>query len=434
MLRRDSGEFVVPIILVSASGETDARLRGLAAGADDFLAKPFSPRELIARSRRLLARAADLNEARRRTRELERDLTRAQDDIKRSMIETRREQRLRELALSLTREFHRVLDVDPLARRILAETQARFGVGTVALLLPDSGSRAFVPFAVRGDGLDRMAALEFAGDGALARLLAALGRPAIVRELERLPELAHELPPLIAARFARVAPLGGPEGLEGLLLADERLDGMEPTRAELEMLEVLCEVSGAALRTARRFGERLDLELDRIAPVGEVAACAAEAAALVDRAARVTLLPPRMRSLVVRAVRFAASGVGDGAESDSRAGLERMASQDPSGRAADLLRLIEAKNASTSASNAGARSDRADDPGPEWARAAALLAVAHAVTELRAARVPAPEALRRAVAANVSRLDPATAQALESTAREAEWLAGQAPVTSSSVR
>ena len=52
MLRRDPDEIHLPIILVSASGDTDARLKGFVAGADDFLAKPFSPRELIARSRR----------------------------------------------------------------------------------------------------------------------------------------------------------------------------------------------------------------------------------------------------------------------------------------------------------------------------------------------------------------------------------------------
>ena len=39
----------MPIILLSAVGEEDAKVRALAAGADDYVTKPFGPRELIAR-------------------------------------------------------------------------------------------------------------------------------------------------------------------------------------------------------------------------------------------------------------------------------------------------------------------------------------------------------------------------------------------------
>lgn len=47
----------VPILILSARGEEDDRLRGLELGADDYLAKPFSPRELAARVRAVLRRA-----------------------------------------------------------------------------------------------------------------------------------------------------------------------------------------------------------------------------------------------------------------------------------------------------------------------------------------------------------------------------------------
>jgi two-component system alkaline phosphatase synthesis response regulator PhoP len=48
----------VPIIMVTARVEEDDRLRGLDAGADDYVTKPFSPRELVARVRAVLRRAA----------------------------------------------------------------------------------------------------------------------------------------------------------------------------------------------------------------------------------------------------------------------------------------------------------------------------------------------------------------------------------------
>ncbi len=48
----------LPIIVLSAVGEEDAKVRALAAGADDYVTKPFGPRELVARLEAALRRSA----------------------------------------------------------------------------------------------------------------------------------------------------------------------------------------------------------------------------------------------------------------------------------------------------------------------------------------------------------------------------------------
>jgi two-component system KDP operon response regulator KdpE len=48
----------MPIIVLSAVGDEDAKVRALAAGADDYVTKPFGPRELIARLEAVLRRSA----------------------------------------------------------------------------------------------------------------------------------------------------------------------------------------------------------------------------------------------------------------------------------------------------------------------------------------------------------------------------------------
>lgn len=48
----------VPILMLTALGETDNRIEGLERGADDYLPKPFEPRELVLRLKSLLRRAA----------------------------------------------------------------------------------------------------------------------------------------------------------------------------------------------------------------------------------------------------------------------------------------------------------------------------------------------------------------------------------------
>ncbi len=47
----------LPIIMVSARGEEEDRIRGLETGMDDYITKPFSPRELVARVNAVLRRA-----------------------------------------------------------------------------------------------------------------------------------------------------------------------------------------------------------------------------------------------------------------------------------------------------------------------------------------------------------------------------------------
>ena len=47
----------VPVIMVTAKGEEEERVRGLELGADDYVTKPFSPRELVSRVRAVLRRS-----------------------------------------------------------------------------------------------------------------------------------------------------------------------------------------------------------------------------------------------------------------------------------------------------------------------------------------------------------------------------------------
>jgi len=57
-LRLDSRTAALPVIMLTARGEESERILGLDSGADDYIVKPFSPNELMARVRALLRRAA----------------------------------------------------------------------------------------------------------------------------------------------------------------------------------------------------------------------------------------------------------------------------------------------------------------------------------------------------------------------------------------
>jgi DNA-binding response OmpR family regulator len=57
-LRADANTAAIPVIMLTAKGEESDRIVGLELGADDYITKPFSPNEVVARIRALLRRAS----------------------------------------------------------------------------------------------------------------------------------------------------------------------------------------------------------------------------------------------------------------------------------------------------------------------------------------------------------------------------------------
>lgn len=62
ILRRDPATAMIPIIMLTARAAEMDRVIGLELGADDYVTKPFSPRELVLRIKKLLARAKSSDE------------------------------------------------------------------------------------------------------------------------------------------------------------------------------------------------------------------------------------------------------------------------------------------------------------------------------------------------------------------------------------
>lgn len=57
-LRQDEFTRQIPIIMLTARGEEEDKLRGLEVGADDYMTKPFSPKELVARIKAVIRRSS----------------------------------------------------------------------------------------------------------------------------------------------------------------------------------------------------------------------------------------------------------------------------------------------------------------------------------------------------------------------------------------
>ena len=89
ILRRDPATTTIPIVMLTARAAEMDRVLGLELGADDYVTKPFSPRELVLRIKKLLARvkASDEPVAQLRFGELELDVPRHEVTVGGNAIE-----------------------------------------------------------------------------------------------------------------------------------------------------------------------------------------------------------------------------------------------------------------------------------------------------------------------------------------------------------
>jgi two-component system phosphate regulon response regulator PhoB len=395
ILRRDPTDAQMPVIVISGTSDTDARLRAFTSGADDFVAKPFSPKELIARMRRLLARTAEARAAEGRSATLEQDLQRVRNDAQHAHAGAAHERRLREAMIGPGGELLRTLDLDQVCDALLLTLQIRAGIGTAALLLHEPSSGRLEPRAIRGDGFERLEHVRLGATGGVAEVVSGLGRLVPRSELDGLRELRDELQPLIAAGFALLAPLRGPEGLIGLLLAEAPHDGRALDRAESEEVMVLCELAAIAAGHARCVaGQAEDL----------ARALAHEAREIVRRAATAAHLAPRRRELLALALEL---GLPE-QDLDALAAIERHAPGDPTGRLAELLELERLALGPLDA----------PDERPGARRAALLLFVARRYVRARDEGAEPGEALTAAGVEAGEALDPVTALALNGALRE----------------
>jgi len=93
-LRADAGTKTIPVIMLSARAGEEARVEGLDAGADDYLIKPFSARELLARVAGTLALARARREALRREEELRAETTSVLESISEGFLALDRQFRI----------------------------------------------------------------------------------------------------------------------------------------------------------------------------------------------------------------------------------------------------------------------------------------------------------------------------------------------------
>ena len=342
VLRNDPTDPAVPIILITAAAEIEQRLQGFQRGADDVMGKPFSPKELIARMNRLLARATETRASARRALDLERELVSARREARRADDEARREESLLAAASGAGREMLGLLDEDALLARLLAMVQLRLKCRAVVALLADSATGTLRAHAARGERFERVATLALPLLGNVSQLLQGLARPVRRADLEHMGGLGAEWSRLVSGRWDLLIPIISSSGLEAVLVAEEPSHAGEDLRPLWDELGIIGAFAGVALRNARSVRSQarwlLAAAAERVYRGSESSAAFIESRLLLDRVCRALMSPPGERERARHALALA-----DWARTeDGRREFDLLCDSDVSGLACGARTLIQA--------------------------------------------------------------------------------------------
>ena len=249
----------IPIIMVSASAEVDSRLQGLMHGADDYMTKPFSPKELLIKVRRIFERLERAEHLTTKNKELESEVARNREDLVVRNKELRFQVYSLETLMGLTHQLNSSLEMDELLNTFILSVVGQLRVNSACLFLTDEREHPtrLEASTFKGIKTEQARGLTFDYDSAFVRALLPTegeeGRPLRLGDIEDDPGLESVIGPLFAAGFTVVSPVLMKSRLTAMLAVGEKVSGQEFLSADLEMLKALSESAGIAIENARLF-------------------------------------------------------------------------------------------------------------------------------------------------------------------------------------
>jgi putative nucleotidyltransferase with HDIG domain len=255
-LKGDGSEYCPPVILISGHADADSRLQGLIKGADDFLTKPFSPKELLSKMEKILKGFEDSKNLSDVNVKLEREMKRGEQELEKVNNELKRLLYSKDTLIGLSQQLNSSLRLETLLDTFLLTVVGQLRVESACFLLVKGwDSKTLVHSASKGVKRELVSNLRIYFDSPLGSVLASHDKSLSMQELESYPGLGQQLQPFAAAGFTLCCPIHVKSRFIGLLLLGERVLGEGFTPLDMEMLASLSSSASIAIENARLYAE-----------------------------------------------------------------------------------------------------------------------------------------------------------------------------------
>ena len=255
-LKKNNGECRAPAILISGQCDATSRLEGLLKGADDFLIKPFSPRELITKIERIFKGFDNSKTLSDVSVKLECEIKRGEQELERVNNELKRLLYSKDTLIGLSQQLNSCLRLETLLDTFLLTVVGQLRVESACFLLAEGwDSRVLVHSLSKGVRLELVENLQIPFDSPLGSILASHEKPLGIEELENYPGAGDQVRAIAAAGFILCHSIHVKGRFIGVLLLGERVHGNGFTQLDMEMLASLSSSAGIAIENARLYNE-----------------------------------------------------------------------------------------------------------------------------------------------------------------------------------
>jgi putative nucleotidyltransferase with HDIG domain len=246
----------VPVIMISADSIQESMLRGFRAGAQDYLKKPFSLKEILAKIENYLTQANRKNNLREQNLQLEGEVQRGHADYTRINRELKKKVLDMRSLFGLSQDLNRLRDPEDLIRVFCLTVVGQLGVSSVALFYAFDEMDEYLSYA-GGSGVSNsvLQSVRLSREIALSSYL--LGKHECVRlSGEEFPEDAkREANFLTRFGFDYGYPLVVKSRLIGIVFIGGNVNRQEYAADELELFKSICTSAATGLENARLYGE-----------------------------------------------------------------------------------------------------------------------------------------------------------------------------------
>ncbi len=245
----------LPVILISGNPSSEARIQGLRTGADDYLVKPFSPRELIMKIRRILDRVGDQKLLRIRNEELEQQVREQREQMLQAHTEMHRNLMKIGTVLQRVEQINEQRNLRKVFEGFVQTIVADVGLEMVCLFSRDQKAHAFRPEVWRGVKDVAVLNLSLAVDSFICQVAGMEGRTMSLDEFRDYPRAADDLIKLSAAGFTNLTPVRAGGEVLVLIAGGDRQGGQPLDHLDIHLLSVLARAAGTSIMSANAFDD-----------------------------------------------------------------------------------------------------------------------------------------------------------------------------------
>lgn len=243
----------VPVLFLSANGDLDVRVEGLDAGAEDFLVKPVSLRELGAKVENVLQRTGRARALRARSDSLQSQLDRRREHQSKMTKVFKRQLLSMRTLFAVSQDLNRVLEPHELVNVVSLTLLGELQISSMAMFaLERENSDTFTLLGVKGFSREKFAGIEVDHKGRFVELLE---RDQKSCQIARNPDRrwTRLLPDLRLAVFEFVTPITVRGKTKGLIFTGPKISGEDYNEYDRDMVMFIANSAGIGLENSRMF-------------------------------------------------------------------------------------------------------------------------------------------------------------------------------------